>query len=87
MQGTIQGPTDTPSLDPGAIAARLNLKKTDVVLAWIARGELKATNIASDPTTRPLWRITEADLAAFLESRRATPKAKRQRKGRPKQAV
>lgn len=60
-------------LTPAEVAARLGLTKVDVVRAWITRGELPASNVASDPNGRATWRIAAADLDAFLQHRRATP--------------
>jgi hypothetical protein len=72
-------------LTPRSIADRLKLAKTDAVLAWIHSGQLAATNIGTDPTGRPTWRIAPGDLAAFLEGRRAVPRDKPARRSRRKQ--
>jgi hypothetical protein len=54
------------------VADRLGLAKTDPVLSWIHAGQLPAVNVGTG-TGRPTWRIAEADLAAFLERRQASP--------------
>lgn len=42
------------------------------ILAWIASGELPATNVATDRNgKRPTWRIARSDWDLFLASRRA----------------
>jgi excisionase family DNA binding protein len=64
---------DPSFLSPAAIAARLGLAKPTPVLAWIRNGELKASNVGTNPSGRPTWRIAEADFDAFVERRRAVP--------------
>lgn len=56
------------------------------VLAWIARDELPAINVAAvtGPTSRPKWRVTRAAVAAFLDSRTKKPATRRPRRGRSK---
>jgi hypothetical protein len=69
---------DSASADPttlltvGDVMTRLRFKKPDQVYALIRSGALPASNV-SPGTGRPLWRIAEADLTAFLEGRRAVP--------------
>jgi Helix-turn-helix domain len=58
---------------PATIAELLGLSKTDAVLVWIGRGDLKATNVATNPGGRPTWRIDPEDLNQFLVSRQAKP--------------
>jgi hypothetical protein len=48
------------------------------VLAWIRSGELKASNLSKG--SRPRYRVTPDDLAAFLKSRQPEPPTPRQRK-------
>jgi hypothetical protein len=53
------------------------------VIAWIKRGELRASNITADPRGRPRYIITPAALEDFLRSREPKPPAphpKRRRK-------
>jgi hypothetical protein len=71
---------DPAYLTPADVAAKVNARKVDLVLGWIHTGQLRATNIGSNPTGRPTWRIDPADLATFLDSRRATPSAKVERR-------
>jgi excisionase family DNA binding protein len=40
-----------------------------VVLAWIAKGELRAVNVAATLHTRPSWRIAEDAVRDFEQSR------------------
>ena len=44
------------------------------VLGWIARGELRAINVAADLGGRPQWVILPEHLAAFEARRAAGPK-------------
>ena len=57
---------------PPAIAKRLGISP-EKVLTWIARGELRAVNVADKMEGRPRWRIAPADLAAFEAGRAARP--------------
>lgn len=50
------------------IADRLRVK-VDKVLSWIHSGELRAINVSQKSGCKPRWRISEDDLAAFLEAR------------------
>jgi hypothetical protein len=61
-------------LTTAQVAARLGVKKVDGVLALIRKGDLVASNV-SQGKKRAIWRVAEADLAAFLEKKRATPPA------------
>ncbi|MFH1922441.1 MAG: helix-turn-helix domain-containing protein [Planctomycetota bacterium] len=54
------------------------------VHAWIASGELRATNLATRPGGKPRWKIDEADLAAFEAGRANTPVPEPQRRRRRK---
>jgi hypothetical protein len=45
------------------------------ILAWIRSGQLHAVNVG-DGAQRPRFRISEADLQLFLESRSAVPAPK-----------
>ena len=58
--------------------------KGDTVLAWIASGELLATNVTQRPDARPNWRIRREDFDAFLARRSTAPPAKPKRKPRKK---
>jgi excisionase family DNA binding protein len=64
--------SDRSLLTPSDVAKTLAVKKVDSVYRLIATGALKAMNIAAG-ASRPTWRIREADLDMFLESRRAIP--------------
>jgi excisionase family DNA binding protein len=55
-------------LTPREIAERYRVSE-DKIRAWIARGELRAFNVANRQGGRPRWRIHRADLELF-EARR-----------------
>lgn len=57
---------------PPEIAERLRVDPAKVV-GWIRAGELRASNVATKRTGRPRWRISEADLQAFLAARMPNP--------------
>ncbi len=76
-------PTDR-AITPPALARRLGVN-THKVLAWIARGELRAINLGDG--SRPRWRILPADLEAFLDRRTAQPMAKATRRRKADPAV
>lgn len=59
---------DASFLSVPEIATRLGVK-SDKVLQWIASGQLRGVNVAERVAQRPRWRISEADLDAFLEVR------------------
>jgi hypothetical protein len=63
---------------------RVNASKVGV---WIARGELKAINVAAQPGAKARWRILPEDLAAFEASRsapsRPAPSPPRRRRADP----
>jgi predicted site-specific integrase-resolvase len=40
---------------------------------WISSGELVAVNVATSTSSRPVWRISDESLRAFIESRQAQP--------------
>jgi excisionase family DNA binding protein len=60
---------------------RLHLAKSDSVLKLIHSGALRAVNIAAG-SRRALWRISEADLDAFLASRQAQPEPSQDKRNR-----
>ncbi len=45
------------------------------VLAWIARGELAAVNVARKPGGRPSWRISREAVEQFERARAAKPRS------------
>ena len=73
-------------LSPPAIAERLGVSHGKI-LAWIASGELRATDFATVRGQRPRWRVAEDDLSAFLSGRSTTPPPQQQRRRRKKQNV
>lgn len=68
-------------LTPPQIAKTLGVT-AEKVIGWIRRGELRASNIATNLGGRPRFIVAPADLAAFLESRRPQPPAPRQQRRR-----
>jgi excisionase family DNA binding protein len=73
---------------PARVAADLGVNQCKV-LTWIHRGELGAVNVATQLGGRPRWRISEAQLQAFLVRRSAAPppKVARRRKTRDSQII
>lgn len=72
-------PTDRAYTPPSA--ARLLAVNVHKILAWIASGEIRASNLGNG--SRPRWRIMPDDLQAFLDRRAAqptTPAPRRRRK-------
>ena len=57
---------------PPELARRYGVSVSKVH-AWIASGELRATNLATRPNGRPRWKIDESDLLAFENARANTP--------------
>jgi excisionase family DNA binding protein len=55
-------------LMPPQVAERLGVS-SDKVHAWIAKGELNATNVATGKGGRPRYRVSERDLADFQKKR------------------
>lgn len=74
----------TKYMTPADVATQLGLAKPDAVLAWIRTGELSAINVGTTWGGRPTWRIAEADLEAFLASRRAISSSVDKRRSRPR---
>lgn len=73
-------------LTPPQIAKRLGVAP-DKVRLWIAKGELRATNlVARHGLQRPRWRVAEADLEAFMRRREAEPRIERSHR-RPRPVV
>lgn len=66
--------------NPPEIAQELGID-VGKVLRWIRDGQLKAVNVAASLKGRPRWRISTAELDAFLRAREApAPAARRRRK-------
>ena len=42
------------------------------VRVWITTGQIKATNVSTDPAGRPRYRISPEDLTAFQEQRQVS---------------
>ena len=68
-------------LTPPSLAQQYGVKP-DKVLAWIARGELRAVNVANRIGGRPRWRISPEAIAEFENRRAAKPEVKRPRRKR-----
>ncbi len=73
-----QAPATHAYLSPPAIAERLGVSP-EKVIRWIARGELRAVNLADRLGGRPRWRVSQADLESFLAARAAQPRPGRRR--------
>jgi len=71
-------------LSPRAVADRLGLAKPDSILAAIHAGELDAVDVSRPGAKRATWRIAQSALDKFLESRRAVPTPKFNRRTRRK---
>jgi excisionase family DNA binding protein len=72
-------------LTPPQVAARFGIR-ADKVLGWIRAGELRACNVAARLGGRPRWRISEADLLAFVQARGAGTGVSRGRVRRRREA-
>ena len=72
-------PSLTPYLTPPKYAERLGIKP-EKVLGWIARGELRAINVAGRVGGRPRWRISVEAIADFERRRSAVKPAKTRRR-------
>ena len=68
-------------LTPPQVARQFGIDAKKIT-GWIRRGELKAVNLATTTSGRPRWKISPADLEAFLAARSAgpMPKVSRQRR-------
>lgn len=69
-------------LTPPRIARMVGVG-ADKVSAWIAAGELKATNVSQ--SSRPRWKVHPDDLQRFLDGRsnQAPAKSRRRRRDIP----
>ena len=73
---------DKAFLTPVQVAREIGVQG-DTVLAWIHSRQLLALDVSRGAGQRPRWRISRADLEAFLESRRtASPAPAPERKRR-----
>jgi transposase len=74
---------DATSLTPNQIAKRYRVG-VHKVHGWIARGEMRAINVASETAKRPQWCILPEAIAEFERGRAArptpAPRPKRRRK-------
>lgn len=69
-------------ITPPAYAKRIGVKP-DKVVSWIRAGELRAIDVSEKPGTgKPRFRISEADISAFEESRTFQPPTKKRRRRR-----
>ena len=64
-------------LTPPEVAKQLRCRASQV-LTWIRSGQLKAANLSKG--SRPRYRVTPDDLAAFLKSRQPEPPKARARR-------
>ena len=72
------------TITPPELAAELRVS-CDKILYWIHAGELKATNIAQDQSSRPRYRIDRSAVDDFkrLRMNHAAPKMPRRQKRKP----
>ena len=56
---------------PPQIGERFGVS-TEKVIGWLLAGELRGFNLAARTGGRPRYRVSEADLAEFLERRSAS---------------
>lgn len=81
-----------PASESGAlsvrdVAERLGLSEGQI-LALIRSGDLPASNVTKKGARKPRWRISAADLEAFLNRRRTVPAPKPQpRRKRPERVT
>jgi excisionase family DNA binding protein len=73
-------------LTPPEVARHLRVN-ADKVLAWIRSGELRAVNVATGLAGRPRWRVSLADLKAFIARRSARPAPAPRRRKRPAEVI
>lgn len=66
-------------LTPPQVSRRLGVA-VQTVYTWIRSGELDACNLAGVGTVRPRYRISLADLDAFLKCRSVSPAPKMPRR-------
>lgn len=50
------------------------------VTEWIDSAQLKAVNVSPSPSRAPLWRVSELNLAEFLDARSNTQMSERRRR-------
>ena len=68
-----------PHMTVRDVAERLGVS-THTVLGWIARGELRAVNVATSPKCqRPTWRIAHEAVREFEDARSCSPTTPRRR--------
>lgn len=61
-------------ITPPILAERLGVG-VHKILGWIQRGDLRAVNVATDPTGRPRWALEPDEVERFLAARASTPPA------------
>lgn len=73
---------------PPQVAKRLAVSAPKII-GWLECGELRGVNLAAKTGGRPRYRISESDLAEFLERRTASlaPPAPRRRRKSAKGVV
>ena len=77
---------DAIPLTPNQVARRYGVG-IHKVLGWIARGELRAINVASDASKRPQWCILPDALEDFERRRAAQPVPAPRRRRRQKSEI
>lgn len=61
------------------IAKKLGVSITTVT-EWIDSAQLKAVNVSGDLSEHPRWRVSEMNLAEFLDNRSNTQMSERRRR-------
>lgn len=61
------------------ISKRLGVSMATVT-EWIDSAQLKAINVSPSPIRAPLWRVSEINLAEFLDARSNTQMSERRRR-------
>ncbi len=77
--------TRTKYLSPPEVASILEVTHHKVI-AWINSGELEAYDFSENRASRPRWRISQANIDAFLERRASSPTPPVTRRQRRKKA-
>jgi excisionase family DNA binding protein len=85
---TLPAPASPRMLTVPEVGRRLHVS-CEKIRGWIASGELRAIDVRAcwGKGKRPRWRISEADLQAFLLSRSAAPAPRVQRRRRQDAAI
>lgn len=70
-----------PSLTPPTVAKQIGVS-VSTVLSWIKSGELRAIDVSSKTSSRPLYKTSSQWLAEFIERRTVNPRTEMRRRQR-----